>query len=668
MLNRLRDERGTVATMFAVTVPTVILFLALAMDVGNWYVHKRQLQNRVDAAAYAAAVEYGFRFPACVGNSAQADLITTKAKQYAGDTSVSGAVNTAINSNVTVKVNALGLDDIDESDGGDPCTFHNPGGSPGNPGDFGSPKGYWTDVKARESNVASLFGGFGVPVPTISARARVGLVKPSSVSGMRPFAVADPNLIGRNASGVAVGTCGSGAVAGAWIRLRDHNGSVLGSLAELSRQGSTNTWTLSANLGGMGVTSSVNHTRVDVVLGSCSNSSQRIIYPNIGFIDDRPDNENNTQVGRVELGPNSCNAWGQYIHRETPSCTISIDAFVDFQPDCASFPGTPNPRERLFATLAGEGEIELDGGPGNSPGPNWTGSWGAVNSGSGPSGGPTPGSKSVTLRRQCPTQGGNQSIGLGQHQAVMAGNDSQEGPIRNLTLGTTSVDNPAAVTETFALVLDLLHSDGLSNIRVPIRGAAPSSGNFLSGAVTCGPNGPSSVTGATGSVAAGCNGPFAPSSACAAGSTCSLTVMPGGGSGSDALSGAYNAAWCATPNSWGSYPNIPRGDPRLLLVAVTTPGAAFSQSGGAGNSQAITRFSGFYVTGWAGASCGSPNPGNDAEPPHIVGSSQAPGAIWGHFVKFVAPPGSGTPTEVPCEWSDPGGGNDVELCIAALVR
>ena len=35
--------------LFAVMAPVFILFLALALDVGNWFAHKRQLQNRADA-------------------------------------------------------------------------------------------------------------------------------------------------------------------------------------------------------------------------------------------------------------------------------------------------------------------------------------------------------------------------------------------------------------------------------------------------------------------------------------------------------------------------------------------------------------------------------------------------------------------------------------------
>ena len=66
MLTRLRrNERGSVLVILAVGVPTFILLAALVLDFGNWYAHKRSLQNRVDAAAFAAGVAYGFKFPAC---------------------------------------------------------------------------------------------------------------------------------------------------------------------------------------------------------------------------------------------------------------------------------------------------------------------------------------------------------------------------------------------------------------------------------------------------------------------------------------------------------------------------------------------------------------------------------------------------------------------------
>ena len=54
-MTRVRDdERGQVIVLAAVMIPVFLLIAALALDVGNWYTHKRQLQNRADAAAFAA--------------------------------------------------------------------------------------------------------------------------------------------------------------------------------------------------------------------------------------------------------------------------------------------------------------------------------------------------------------------------------------------------------------------------------------------------------------------------------------------------------------------------------------------------------------------------------------------------------------------------------------
>ena len=52
--------------MAAVMIPVFLLLTALVVDVGNWYTHKRQLQNRADAAAFAAGVEYARNWKACV--------------------------------------------------------------------------------------------------------------------------------------------------------------------------------------------------------------------------------------------------------------------------------------------------------------------------------------------------------------------------------------------------------------------------------------------------------------------------------------------------------------------------------------------------------------------------------------------------------------------------
>ena len=59
------DERGQVIVLAAVMIPVFLLLTALVVDVGNWYTHKRQLQNRADAAAFAA-VGYPATWEACV--------------------------------------------------------------------------------------------------------------------------------------------------------------------------------------------------------------------------------------------------------------------------------------------------------------------------------------------------------------------------------------------------------------------------------------------------------------------------------------------------------------------------------------------------------------------------------------------------------------------------
>jgi hypothetical protein len=79
----MRDERGAAMVLVAVTLPVLILFTALGIEGGHWYDYSRNLQNRADAAAMAAAIEYG---STCFGSatSGQTDAIGRVAVQYAG--------------------------------------------------------------------------------------------------------------------------------------------------------------------------------------------------------------------------------------------------------------------------------------------------------------------------------------------------------------------------------------------------------------------------------------------------------------------------------------------------------------------------------------------------------------------------------------------------------
>ena len=206
-----RDERGAILVMAAVMIPVFLLLTALVVDVGNWYAHKRQLQNRADAAAFAAGVEYAKSWKACI-QSSDATVRTRprrRSRMRPGSTP-------AIQRRRTMRVEPCrgrsttprsrtrptstssstpGIadynDDTDFTDGGtlnvaDPCFNH--------AGDDISPGGgHWTDVRVKERNLPSLFGALGLPLSRNGARARVE-IRPS-ISGHQFLPLAVPNTI-----------------------------------------------------------------------------------------------------------------------------------------------------------------------------------------------------------------------------------------------------------------------------------------------------------------------------------------------------------------------------------------------------------------------------------------------------------------------------------------
>jgi hypothetical protein len=119
--------------------------------------------------------------------------------------------------------------------------------------------------------------------------------------------------------------------------------------------------------------------------------------------------------------------------------------------------------------------------------------------------------------------------------------------------------------------------------------------------------------------------------------------------------GSTNPTSCTSPNHWSSFPNLPKGDPRVV-TAFITPYGSFTGSGGS-TQYPIQFFAAFYVTGWAPSGGGFTNPcqGNGDD------TAQA-GTIVGHFITYVktlAGNGGGTTTCVP---------NSLNECVAVLTR
>lgn len=178
-------------TIVAIALPVTLTMAALVVDVGDWFTHKRQLQNRADAGALAAGVEYGQRWIQCVttGDAATEAAITDAGRRFAGDPTAPGTLhNTEIADQTKLEVflNSLSYD-AQVSDGGGPCFNHT--------GDDISPAGgHWVDVKVKERDLASLFSTFGLDLSRNIARARVEIRPALSDSGFAPLAVPDRRI------------------------------------------------------------------------------------------------------------------------------------------------------------------------------------------------------------------------------------------------------------------------------------------------------------------------------------------------------------------------------------------------------------------------------------------------------------------------------------------
>jgi hypothetical protein len=201
------EERGSVFVLAAFLIPLVFMVLvAIVVDTGTWYTHKRQLQNRADAGALAAGVQYLSDYARCASDDAAirlaaANRLDASARQFAGDPQQAAPLhNTEVTEqtriNVEINSNApSGRAEPDTSwndpagDGLGPCDRHAVG-APFSPGNV-----YYVDVGARERDQPSLFGMFGVNLFRNEGHARVALFSAEAGKGFLPIALPDQNIV-----------------------------------------------------------------------------------------------------------------------------------------------------------------------------------------------------------------------------------------------------------------------------------------------------------------------------------------------------------------------------------------------------------------------------------------------------------------------------------------
>ena len=188
LLRRARKEDGGVILLFGIMLPGLLLLAALALEIGNWYEHRRHLQLQTDAGALAA----GQLFRGCANDStAQLTPMTRLAAQYGGDKVTYGAlgggplVNQQVGSNGPAAGNLPAFSyqgtayppDYTPVADTNPCTS----------GVF--------DVRATEDSIPHIFGIS--PLATVHAHSRVEMKAINQLKGLLPLGVPDvrPNYV-----------------------------------------------------------------------------------------------------------------------------------------------------------------------------------------------------------------------------------------------------------------------------------------------------------------------------------------------------------------------------------------------------------------------------------------------------------------------------------------
>ena len=694
-VDRLREQRGTIAVIAALTFPVLLLLAALVIDVGNWYTHKRSLQNRADAAALAAGYEYLGQLKSCLADSSSGGpasiAITNVAKKYAG--TATGDYNQNVNnqSAVTVAINATTPTGLDNSDGGNPCQVHTTGDS------ISPPDSIWTDVKVRETNIGTLFGSFGINLPSVTAQARVELKQ----------------LLGLRAGGLPFVHETGDYVDCVWARFVDVNTGGLVSLVgssnpvALTPDSSTERrWT--ADVNGINLPNGDDDVGVEYWMGvatggTCDFSTDLkhlitstgtghdgtgdpvlIDWINV-FDDDTPGGGALPLMHHFSLMPGSCGSDRVGFIYSSTACTITFSAEVDHGANPApskitvssSIPGVASIDATAGSSVGTEttytGQITFD--PTAVTGSTtvsqdytqvgqhklkatWTMTSGTLTSGTIKA---TSGSGTRNCRAGTPCVCTTASPCVDEFDTEQAGNwlhaTYVADPVNSVPLfyaellsGSTPMPNSIAAdggpTGAFKIVVTNTGVD--QDHIVLIRGAVQGTGNRTL-TIDCGQG--NGASGLRDAIENGCPAPMAvnqrndscsPNPPLANGSWDCVSAVSGNKTSTNKGFENRFAAPC-TPNNWvaGTSPtNLNPGDPRFAYIFLTTLGQTEEKHGWF----PIKAFLRVYVTGGDGMGCA-----DDDDPPR--GYNGKGSQLWGHLVDVITLDDNVTPSDDVCDLS-----------------
>ena len=689
---KLREETGAIALSVLLLFPSLMMLGVLAVDVGNWYVHKRELQIQADAGALAAAGYY--KYPC------DDAAISSVARDYAGGTRNRFARLTPARLNFRLN---------------QPTFFNQSKPVPPDAGMTGSPcADAAVDVKMTENDVPYFFG---LPLlPFINAQARVSIRRIEGLKGMLPVAlpVPDPRRVRvtfiSEVTGETLGfkdLCARpGAVNG--LSLWDNaagnpagwdttNGACKTGEAPTPKSLAFNDPAAGSKWERVGAIVQLSGSPDQIACGQPLVQCFQSGTSGLGFIhgwSDLPavtDAANSAPRPRsVVLLPGTCG--DAYFNTKTTTCTIGVSAAVDFQP--RELDGTGNVRKVSAGGSQTVDAVSVDAVVTTSAGTTtypltWSPSanrWTAANISIPPGGGASTVRLTWEQRDNTVVMGSAQTCTTRNNnpckatiadvlQRTVSANTAIAGPIKLLQFGnltsTSGVNDVKACStgcgENFVISVGLGGSLALAAPNDPPTVLRVTGGSQTQ-AIDCDP----AVSTLKDEIATGCGPSYArntgqacpdhTSSATQATGATWFCVWTKTGQSPNQVSAGMNQrllgnekpAACTAPNHW---PNYAPNDPRIIPVFLV-PFGSFTGSGN--DSFPVSDFAFFYITGWTGQGNGFANPcqGNGDDP--VPGDDA--GLIVGHFIKHVDTVNVGGAGTTPCDLTTLSG------CVAVMTR
>jgi len=673
-----REQRGSMAiAAIGLAFPLFLLFGVLAVDVGNRYVHKRELQTQADAGALAAAAAFGY--------PCDVDASAASAACYAGT-----------DHNVFAKIPKTGSSRIFVLNQPNFAGQDKPGDAEltGNPCDDDA-----VDVKMTERDVPWIFGGL-LPKSYVNAQARVSLYRLDALGGTLPVAVPAPDPKRVRVTFISEVTGETLGFKDLCQRPDPESGLQMWDNAVSNASGwnqakgscdkSTPTTPLSQTF------NDPKYAQVGVrvqISGSAStiNCGQQLVTcydagstNGLAFVHGWSDQPTVTNAAHSPPQPRSVvllpgNCGDAYFSASATSCTVGLSAKVDFQPGEYDASGTPK-NVSVKAVVAGSSYNLTWNGSARA----WQTSSIAVAPGAGP--------LSVTLsweqtdntitgKGTCTTKNNNpcKDNFTDVLQRTFAATPSRSGSIQLLQIGDASsssgVDDVQrcssthpSCTEAFVVRVGIGGALALSKPTDPptvLRVGA--SGGSQNQTIDCDPM----LSNLEDEIAIGCSPEYRRNTgqACTGnepGGTPPLycvAVEPGKKTNSVSagmnrrILGSAKPSSCTNANNW---PNFVAGDPRIVPVMVVPYGSFQDSGAGTGTEVPVQDFAYFYVTGWTGQGNGFDNPCQGNGDDLVPGNDSA--YIVGHFIAHVETFNT-KPSDAPCNWD-----NSISGCTAVMTR